>query len=153
MKRTIAAIAVAMHAVAFAQPASVDALRWMSGSWVREAAQETVRETWLGPANGTLVAVNLTSTAGGRATYEFLRISRTAAGFSYFASPGGRAPVEFALKEMGERRVVFENPAHDFPRRILYWRDGAALMARIEGTIRGEARSEEWRFTRAVTPD
>src|SRR4051812_18005939 len=135
MRRMIGAIAFAMHGCALAQPPAIEALGWMSGSWVRESAQETVRETWLGPAHGTMVAVNLTSAAGGGATHRVFRITRTPAGLSYFASPGGRAPVEFAMKEMGERRVVFENPAHDFPRRILYWREGATLVARIEGTI------------------
>jgi hypothetical protein len=57
--------------------------------------------------------------------------------------------VEFKLKESGDQRIVFENAAHDFPQRILYWRDGDELMARIEGTVKGKERSEAWRFTRA----
>ena len=151
MKRSIIACMACVAMAAGAQ--DIDALRWMSGSWVREAPDEIVREMWLGPANGTMAGVNLTSTRAGRASYEFLRIARGSERLSYFASPGGRAPVEFRLKELGERRVVFENPAHDFPRRILYWREGDALMARVEGTMRGEARAEEWRFVRAITRD
>ena len=152
--RCIAAALALVAQASLAQPtAGVESLDWMRGSWASRSPRETVRETWLGPANGMLAAVNLTSTADGRASFEFLRIARTPAGFSYFASPGGRAPVEFPMKETGGRRVVFENPSHDFPRRIVYWRDGSALMARIEGTMKGEARSEEWRFERAATPD
>ena len=30
--------------------------------------------------------------------------------------------------------------------RIVYWRDGDTLAARIEGTVRDQARSKEWRF-------
>ena len=108
----------------------------------------SVSESWIGPANGLLVAANLTAGTSGRKSFEFMRIAETPVGFSYFASPGGRAPVEFKLKEMGERRVVFENATHDFPQRILYWRDGEALIARIEGTVKGAARHEEWRFVR-----
>jgi hypothetical protein len=93
-----------------------------------------------------MVAANLSTFAGGKRTFEFLRIADTPEGFSYFASPGGKPPVEFRLKESGDRRVVFENPQHDFPRRILYWRDGERLVARIEGTIAGKERSEEWGF-------
>ena len=54
------------------------------------------------------------------------------------------------FQEMGERRVVFENPMHDFPQRILYWRDGDQLVARIEGTVRNAPKHEEWRFDRAA---
>jgi hypothetical protein len=129
-------------------PARVEALGWMSGSWLHEGVDGKVAESWLGPANGVMVAANLTSGANGRTSHEFLRIAETLPGFSYFASPGGRAPVEFALKELSAQRVVFENPAHDFPQRILYWRDGDTLVARIEGTLRGAPRHKEWRFTR-----
>ena len=133
---------------ALAQTPRVASLDWMTGTWTHEAKGERVTESWIGPANGMMVAANLTAGADGKRFHEFLRIADTDEGFSYYASPGGRAPEEFKLKELGERRVVFENPAKEFPRRILYWRDGEALMARVEGTIKGEARAEEWRFTR-----
>jgi hypothetical protein len=92
--------------------------------------------------------VNLTTWPSGRKSYEFLRIAETADGVSYFASPGGKPPVEFKAKETGDKRVVFENAAHDFPQRIIYRRDGDQLVARIEGSIQGKVRTEEWRFTR-----
>jgi hypothetical protein len=130
-------------------PARVASLDWMSGSWVQDGTSERVAETWLGPGNGLMVGVNLATWTSGRKSFEFLRIADTPSGPAYFASPGGRPPVEFRLKESGERRVVFENAAHDFPQRILYWREGEALVARIEGTAKGKERSEEWRFTAA----
>mgnify|MGYP001061216269 CR=1 FL=1 len=46
-------------------------------------------------------------------------------------------------------KVVFERDGDDFPKRVMYWRDGDALMARIEGTMRGQARAREWRYERA----
>jgi hypothetical protein len=122
----------------------------MSGTWVHKAEdRETISESWLGPANGLMIAANLTTWPNGRKSFEFLRIAETADGFSYYASPDGNAPVEFKMKATGDRRVVFENAAHDFPQRILYWRDGEELVARIEGTLKGKERSEQWRFRRA----
>ena len=143
----LAALLFTTHAMAQA-PARVESLEWMSGTWVSESPRAKVTETWLGPGNGLMVAANLSTFASGRKSFEFLRIAETPAGLSYFASPGGQPPVEFKLKESGERRLVFENAAHDFPQRILYWRDGDALVARIEGTIKGEAKQQEWRFSR-----
>ena len=50
---------------------------------------------------------------------------------------------------MSDRRVVFENPEHDFPQRILYWLDDDDMLhARIEGTEGGETHSMEWRYRR-----
>jgi hypothetical protein len=149
MSRLLAVIAVLAAQAVFAQsPPRVASLAWMSGTWVRETPREKVSESWLGPANGLMVAANLTARANGRGSYEFLRIAETPEGFSYYASPGGKPPVEFKLKEAGERRVVFENAAHDFPQRVLYWREGEALVARIEGAVNGKARGEQWRFSR-----
>jgi hypothetical protein len=133
---------------ASAQARRVAALDWMSGTWIAESERERVSETWLGPSNGLMVAANLTTRGPERKSFEFMRISETPEGFSFFASPGGRSPVEFKLKELGERRVTFENTGHDFPQRVLYWREGEVLMARIEGVIRGEPRSQQWRFAR-----
>ena len=147
--KTFAAALLLAPTLALAQaPDRVAALDWMTGTWERKSERDTVTESWLGPGNGLMVAVNLTTFANGRKSFEFLRIAETPEGYSYFASPGGKAPVEFKLKEAGERRVVFENAAHDFPQRIVYWRDGEALVARIEGSIKGKDRSEEWRFSR-----
>lgn len=42
--------------------------------------------------------------------------------------------------------MAFENPTHDFPQRISCWREREALSARVEGTIKGTPRSEQWRF-------
>jgi hypothetical protein len=83
--------------------------------------------------------------------FEFMRIEKTPReGLVYVASPGGAAPTRFKMIEMGPRRVVFADPGHDFPQRILYWLDDrGALHARIEGRVQGKPRAEEWRWTRA----
>ena len=148
MRTLLAAFLLALPALACAQAPPLSTLDWMSGTWVAETERESVVETWLGPRDGLMVAANLTIRGRNRRSFEFLRIAETPEGFSYFASPGGRAPVEFKLKEAGDRRVVFENAAHDFPQRILYWREGDSLVARIEGTLKGEPRSMQWNFKR-----
>ena len=55
--------------------------------------------------------------------------------------------MKFKLKEMGDKRVVFENPTHDFPQRVMYWIEPDGVMiARIEGTAAGKLRGIQWRF-------
>jgi hypothetical protein len=148
-RQLLICIALAAGIVHAQQPARVASLDWMTGTWTQVKGDERVTETWIGPGNGMMVAANLTTRGTQRRTFEFLRIADTEDGFSYYASPGGRPPVEFKLKEEGDRRVVFENATHDFPQRILYWRDGDKLVARIEGRIGGREKREEWRFARA----
>ena len=149
MKTALLAAALLLSTSAIAQAPKASSLEWLSGTWVAKAEGATVTESWVGPGNGLMVAANLSTWTSGRKFYEFLRIGETPEGLSYYASPGGKAPVEFRMKELGERRIVFENPQHDYPQRILYWREGEQLVARIEGTPGGKEKREEWRFDRS----
>jgi hypothetical protein len=90
------------------------------------------------------------SLRGTRAGFEFLRIVKRDGKLIYLASPGGRTPAtEFPLKENSENRLVFENPTHDFPTRVIYTLKGDVLTARIEGTMGGKERAMEWQFKKA----
>ena len=128
----------------------IDKLAWMSGVWTQNKDGETVQESWLGPRGKMMAAVNLTTSVKRGSSFEFLRIVEGPSGLSYWASPVGKAPVEFKLKEIDEKKVVFENLAHDFPHRVIYWIEAdGAMKARIEGTVQGKARGMEWRFEAA----
>ena len=127
----------------------LDKLAWMSGIWIQKTDKEEVRENWLGPKGNVMVATNLTMTAGRGASFEFLRIGVKDGKIIYFAMPNGRPPTEFTLAAQSDTSVMFENPANAYPTRIIYRRDGDALIARIEGRRQGNDASEEWRFTKA----
>jgi Domain of unknown function (DUF6265) len=145
-------IGVAALGLTLALPASaqdMDKLGWMTGNWIQKTAKEEVQENWLGPRGNVMVAINLTSAAGRGSSFEFLRIAVKDGRIVYFASPGGRPPVEFPLVQLTDNAVAFENSTHAYPMRISYRRDGEALIARIEGKRQGNDASEEWRFTRA----
>lgn len=49
--------------------------------------------------------------------------------------------------------VTFENPAHDFPRRIIHRRVGAdSLVARVEGVRSGRAHGVDFAYRRVARP-
>jgi hypothetical protein len=141
-------VIVLCAAATLARAQDLDRLSWMSGNWVQKSAAEDVHENWLGPKGNVMVATNLTMRHGRGASFEFLRIAIKDGSIVYFASPGGRPPVEFPMTQMSDSSITFENPSNPYPTRIIYRRDGDALVARIEGRRQGAAASEEWRFTR-----
>lgn len=145
-KQALVGLVLAAAAACHAQ--EIDKLGWLTGTWTQSLDGEVVQESWLGPRGKTMAAVNLTTSAR-RSSFELLRIVEGNEGLALLASPGGRAPVVFKLKELGERRVVFENLGHDFPQRVLYWMEAdGTLRARIEGEVAGRARGIDWRFTK-----
>ena len=57
----------------------------------------------------------------------------------------------FKLIECKDGRVVFENPTHDFPQRIIYHVDkDGLLMASIEGIDKGNQKKVDFPMRRAA---
>ena len=66
--------------------------------------------------------------------YEQLRLDLAGDTLVYTASPSGQAGAGFRSVEISESGFTVANPAHDFPQRIGYRRQGAdSLIAWIEG--------------------
>lgn len=133
-----------------AKPALGD-LAWMAGSWSGTARAVEMEEHWTAPKGNSMIGIHRDVAGGKTRLFEFLRIEQQGDQIVYLSMPNGRSPATpFPLKEVSGTRVVFENPAHDFPQRIIYWKDGNDLRARIEGTMNGKQGSEEWRWSPAA---
>jgi hypothetical protein len=145
----IAAVVMLFSAALAAQatkPVIAD-LAWMAGSWSGEFRGIQMEEHWTAPKGNSMVGLHRDVGKGRTMLFEFLRIEQQGDRIVYLSMPNGRSPATaFPLKEMSGTRAVFENPQHDFPQRIIYWKDGNDLRARIEGTMNGKPASEEWRW-------
>jgi hypothetical protein len=127
--------------------ASIAALAWMAGSWSGTVDGVQMEEHWMRPGGGAMVGMHRDVAKGRMVSFEFFRIEEQNGTLVYLASPGGATPTRFPAIDIGPSRVVFENPAHDFPQRVIYRRDGAALLARIEGNKGTRPMHMEWRWT------
>jgi hypothetical protein len=136
---TAVALTVTMAASAAQRDAPAAALAWLTGCWASEGGESGSGEQWMAPAGGTLLGMSRTVRDGRTVAHEFLRIVETEDGsLAYIARPSGQPEARFELATLGEHEVVFENPRHDFPQRVVYRLDsGGVLRARIEGQ-RGE---------------
>ena len=129
---------------------TLDSLTWMAGSWSGTTAggAVTMEEHWTAPKGNSMIGIHRDSAKTRTILFEFLRIEQQGDQIVYLSMPNGRSPATpFPLKEVSGTRVVFENPTHDFPQRIIYWKDGNDLRARIEGTMKGKEASDEWRWS------
>jgi hypothetical protein len=146
--RRLALIALLALAPAATAQEPVD-LGWLAGHWCGTQGESRIEEVWLARGGHLL---NLSATTRGEAlvSFEYTRIEARAGGVVFVAQPGGVPPVEFALVESGDRRLVFANPAHDFPQRVSYWRDETGLHAEIAGP--GEAGEQRIGFDYVACP-
>lgn len=126
-------------------PFTWDHLAFLTGHWVYEKEERLSEEFWTDARAGMMAGVNR-SVRGNRAGFEYLRVIEEEGAIYYVASPGGGPASSFHLIEWEGNRAVFENKAHDYPQRIIYWKDGERLRARIEGLIDGKSQSSEWHW-------
>lgn len=148
----LALAACAALALAAAAPAAragqIDSLRFMAGSWAGGDEANREEEHWTAPRGGLMVGMHRDLRGGRAKSFEFFRIEERDGALWYLTQPGGRPATPFRAKEASANRVVFENEEHDFPQRILYWREKPGeLRARIEGTLRGKPESLEWTWS------
>lgn len=146
----LTAAAVLVAALSGAQPASLDPVAFLAGTWTGEEGGVAMEEHWTAPAGGLMLGLHRDVAKGKAAFFEFLRIEATPKGIVYLASPKGAPATPFPLVESGGNRAVFENREHDFPTRIIYrLTPDDSLHARIEGTRKGKPAFEEWTWKRA----
>ena len=150
----VPALAAAATSAPAPQPRSpVQQVAWLAGCWELAGPRGVTEEHWLRPAGGQMIGVSRTirRTAAGDSTtaHEFLRLFARGDTLVYAALPSGQTLTEFKTRTPSESLVTFENPAHDFPQRIIYRRRGAdSLLARIEGPRGGTVRGIDYPYRR-----
>ncbi len=117
--------------------AEIDKLGWLAGHWCLEQDGQFIEEYWLPPRGGRIVAMGRTTVQGISRSFEFLRIEMRSNVPTFVAQPEGNPPVPFAMTSSGPRWAVFENPEHDFPKRVEYRRTDKGLWAQISGPGEG----------------
>src|SRR5262249_26575711 len=127
-------------------------LAWMSGCWARATPSRMVEEQWMAPRAGMMLGMGRT-TRGDSAVveYEHTRIAERDGKLIYHAEPSGQKPADFAGVTVNDTLVIFENPTHDFPQRVIYRRRGAdSLLARVEATANGQTRGVDFPYARVA---
>ena len=152
VQATTGAPAVKPSAPVHAAKASIEQVGWMTGVWIGTVGSNTAEERWTPAAGGAMLGVARTLRSDRMTGYEFLRISERDGSLVYSAMPNGRSPAtDFLLTRIDARSATFENPAHDFPKKIRYsiTEDGA-----LQAVTSGDAgqRPVTFRFKRQETP-
>lgn len=103
--------------------AAIGDLAWLAGNWSGTRGTNgaiSMEERWSPAKGGAMLATARTVSRDRMSAFEFLRIVERDGGLVYIAQPGGASPTEFILTEIGSSRAVFDNPRHDYPKRIVY---------------------------------
>ena len=130
---------------------TINDLAWLKGCWNSERNGRAITEHWLKPAGGTMLGISRTVAEGKTVEFEFMQIRQEANGeILFIAKPSGQPEATFKLSKGTAREVIFENPQHDFPQRVIYRLQGdGSLLGRIEGVSKGKEKAVDFPMTRA----
>lgn len=119
--------------------AAIGDLAWLGGAWVgTRSSGSSIEERWSPALGGAMLAVSRTvNTSGKMVAFEYLRVVERDGGLIYIAQPGGKTPTEFVLTELSSTRAVFDNPRHDYPKRIVYELSSEGGLSATIGYIKG----------------
>ena len=106
---------------------------WLAGSRSVQG-NVLIEERWTEPASNMMLGVSRTVRGDKVVEFEFLRIEARADGIYYVAQPGGRPATDFKLMKWDGTEAIFENPQHDFPKRVVYRRlPDNVVVAKVDG--------------------
>ena len=102
---------------------SLEIVSWMLGEWVSENSSSVTVENWEKVSEHSFEGFGKTKSADSDKvkSYESLRLVEMSGQIYYIAKVGHNGlPIAFALTTCSDSMAVFENPDHDFPKKIDY---------------------------------
>lgn len=124
---------------------------WLIGTWQDLSEEGTLTETWTATADSSFTG-KTTFVAGKDTVFsETIQLAQRNGNLVYIVTAKGQndeKPVEFPLISVSEKQMVFENPRHDYPTKIVYENYGDSLKAWISGKKMGVEMKEEFPMKR-----
>lgn len=122
-------------------------ISWIAGDWqTAPGGRRQIEEHWTHVAGESMMGMSRTVAGEKTVEFEYLRIEQRADGIFYVAHPKARCPgTDFKLTRASATEAVFENPQHDFPKRIIYRKGADSLTATIDGGEGSKAMSYAFR--------
>ena len=132
--RVIAIGTALVPVIAAAQATPLARAAWLAGCWELRAPNRVTLEMWMPPLGDLMLGASRTTVGAATSEFEQLKLKVEGDKLVYIAAPSGQKETSFTSTTIGDTLIVFENPAHDFPQKIMYRRRGAdSIIARIEG--------------------
>lgn len=131
-----------------AQAFKIEDLSWLSGDWETAPGPMQIDEHWTVVRAGSMMGTSRAVARGKTVFFEYLRIEARGNDIFYVAHPKARNPgTDFKLVKLTGQEAVFENKAHDFPKRVIYRKNAdGTLSARIEGDGTEKEKPQDFQY-------
>ncbi|KZN50809.1 DUF6265 family protein [Pseudoalteromonas luteoviolacea] len=102
---------------------SLESLSWLVGSWSSNNSKLEIKESWKKVSNKTFEGSGYTYSIkkSKKVSAETLRLIEMSGDVFYVAKVASNSlPIAFKLTSCTTETAIFENPKHDFPKKLTY---------------------------------
>jgi hypothetical protein len=130
----------------------IEKASWLLGEWDNRSAEGSIVETWEKFSDSVYIGKSYFIKKGDTVSSESIRLVQQANELKYIPTVKNQndgEAVAFKLTSSASHKLIFENPAHDFPQTITYHQlSSDSLVAKISGKIKGEYHEEKFPMRR-----
>jgi hypothetical protein len=151
MKKTIVLILIAVVSLSCKKESNENKLKsmeWLLGSWENNAEYGNMQENWKKVNDSVCQGESYFIKGKDTLHSETITLQQKEDQVLYVPTVRGQnndQPVVFLLTKQTPKQLVFENPNHDYPKKIIYnliTKD--SLVATISGTQQGKPSSDSF---------
>jgi len=125
-----------------------EVVHWFLGKWENNSEQGDFKEIWKQENDSLLKGESYVTVKGDTVFHENVDLVAKQDSLFYVVSVKGEnseQPVSFYMTESSAHKVVFENPKHDFPTKIIYEKiNNDSIVASISGKQNGKEVVEKF---------
>ena len=152
-KYTFLIILVYAIQVANAQTNHIKNINWLVGNWKMNLPKGSIVESWKRSNDSTLQGksyfIKLNGDSIHQETVQLIYRNGTTYYIPTVNGQNNNQPVFFKLTSYKNNTLIFENPLHDFPQKIIYTLESEnKLNASIEGVSKEKFKKENYLMDR-----
>ena len=126
--------------------------QWIIGSWEQKTDKGILTESWQRQNDSVFVGSCYFINESDTLHRETILLEQRADSITYSANVKGQnndKAVPFRLTTANTNSLVFENPAHDYPQKIVYQKSKSnGLLVTISGILHGKKSVEKYNFSK-----
>ena len=125
---------------------NIEQANWFLGTWQNNTPDGNLTEIWKQKNDSIYLGVSYVIIKSDTVFYESISLEKKNKKWNYVVSvknQNNEQPVSFEMTELTPTQLVFENPNHDFPSKIMYTQISKdSIVAKISGIIDGKQQAQ-----------
>lgn len=121
---------------------------WLIGKWENKSKEGNLSETWSKVNDSTFLGLSYFIKAKDTLSFENIILQQNGEDLYYNPTVKGQnndKPIAFKLTSSTNKQLVFENPKHDYPQKIIYNQIAKdSMVAEISGIQQGKPSSDKY---------